>query len=203
MGKTKAGIIEKVRKKLTNKNNKAKKTAETKRPTITMPAKKEKNQQASLMNTGDLKKKPTARIVMRREISHFTKMLEPLYAVSQGQISQENALAVFSQWEMRIKALEDADKLVEKWKIFTSVIKEAGPEELNNTALRWLNQMASFGISRDERNAVQVNEAVKHAYYEKDGNSLVIGEYMLVETPAWFLDTNVICRGILTREERK
>lgn len=155
------------------------------------------------MNTGDLKKKPTARIVMRREISHFTKMLEPLYAVSQGQISQENALAVFSQWEMRIKALEDADKLVEKWKIFTSVIKEAGPEELNNTALRWLNQMASFGISRDERNAVQVNEAVKHAYYEKDGNSLVIGEYMLVETPAWFLDTNVICRGILTREERK
>lgn len=144
--------------------------------------------------------KPTARMVMRRETQAFTDLLEPLYSISQGQLSHEEALAVFEQWETRIKAMEDVDKLAEKWEMVTNGYRTARIEELNNTAFRWLNQIKSFGISRDSRNAVQVTETIKQAYIGNDETSLNIGDLMLVKTAAWFLDADVICQGILAKE---
>lgn len=160
----------------------------------------ERNQTAST-DTKVLASKPTARIVMRKEIHHFTDLLEPLYAISKGQLSQNEALEIFEKWKIRIGAQESADKLSQKWEMFTGGIEDAGLDALSDMAFRWINQMASFGISRDVRDEVQVNEAVKCAYIESSGQPPIIGERMLIKRAAWFLDTDVICQGILTKEK--
>lgn len=162
----------------------------------------ERNQTTST-DTKILALKPTARMVMRKEIHHFTDLLEPLYFISKGQLSQNEALEVFEKWKIRIKTQENADKLLQKWEMFTGETEDAGLDALSDIAFRWLNQMASFGISRDDRDEVQVNEAVKCAYIENNGQTLIIGERMLIERAAWFLDTDVICQGILTKEKEK
>lgn len=159
--------------------------------------------QTALADTKTLVSKPTARMVMRKEIHHFTDLLEPLYAIFKGQLSRNEALEIFEKWKIRIDAQENADKLSQKWEIFTNNIEDFGPDALSDIAFRWLNQMASFGISRDDRDEVQVNEAVKCSYIESDGQTPIIGERMLIERAAWFLDTDVICKGILAKEKEK
>ncbi len=161
-----------------------------------------KQDQFSVIAKKDLGAGPTARMIMRREISHFADLLEPLYSVSLGRLQKIEALAILNEWDTEMKTLKDADKLVKKWDVLTEGFKEAEADVLNNIASLWINQMASFGICRDDKDAVQINERVKHAYVADDGQPLVLNEYMLIKKGAWFSDTDIVCKGILKKEDK-
>lgn len=145
--------------------------------------------------------KPIARLVMQKEIMHFNDLLEPLYMVSQGRLSSEDAVALLEEWEQRLFELTDADNVIRKWKIIVQDYKSAALDELKSIAVRWLNLLASFEISRDNHNEVQVNESVRRAYEESDRKALIDGEYMIVKSAAWFKKNDVIRRGILVRKD--
>ena len=144
--------------------------------------------------------KPAARLVMQREIARFCDLLEPLYLISTKAFSLEDSLATLEQWEQRLSDLADADNLIKKWESIAGNYKDADIEGISNIAIRWMNLLAAFEISRDDRNQVQVNEAVRHAYEEINKTPLVDGERMFVKNAAWFKKTDVIRRGVLTKE---
>lgn len=144
--------------------------------------------------------KPVARLVMQREIMRFNDLLEPLYMISQKAFSLEDSLATLEEWERRLSDLADADNLIKKWETTAGDYKGSGREEVSNIAFRWMNQLASFEISRDNRNEVQVNETVRRAYDGSGEEPLADGERMLVKSAAWFRKSDVIRRGILTKE---
>lgn len=144
--------------------------------------------------------KPAARLIMQKEIIRFCDLLEPLYMISQKEFSLEDSLATLEEWEQRLSELADADNLIKKWESITGNYKDANIDEMINVAVRWMNLLASFEISRDDRNKVQVNEAIRCAYEENSKTPLVDGEHMIVKSAAWFKKTDVIRRGILVKE---
>lgn len=145
--------------------------------------------------------KPAARLVMQREIARFNDLLEPLHMISQGVFSLEDSLATLEEWERRLSELTDADNLIKKWETTVQDYENATLNEVSNIAVRWVNLLASFEISRDNHNEVQVNESVRCAYDEINKEPLVDGESMIVKTAAWFKKTDVIRRGILVRKD--
>ncbi len=144
--------------------------------------------------------RPAARLVMQNEVDRFSDLLEPLYMISQKELSLEDSLSTLDEWERRLSELADGDNLIKKWETIVGNYKDANIDEISGIAVRWMNLLASFEISRDDRNKVQVNEAVRRAYEESSKALLVDGEHMIVKNAAWFKKTDVIRRGILTKE---
>lgn len=141
--------------------------------------------------------KPIARSVMRQNAKIFFDICEPIYQVSQKMYPPEDAVNVFEEWEQRIAGLPDSEKLVEKWGLICQGFNNANQEAIASIAYRWLNLLASYGISRDSKNEIQIYEKVDTMYDRDNGQPLVDGEYMLVKQAAWFLDGDIAFKGVL------
>lgn len=144
---------------------------------------------------------PVARVIMRNNANHFVDLLEPMYMVSKKQITRDDAINVFDEWNNRISNLENAEKLIARWNIITGDYNQATEDSISNLAFRWITQLASFGICRDDRDEIQVNAEAVNSYNMGSKEALALGETMYVKTPAWFIDNDLLRQGVLVKEK--
>ncbi len=154
----------------------------------------------TILNKDSQDTKLTARMIMCKEFSKFTDLLEPLYLLSTKKLSFEDSFKILDEWEERINGLKSADNLTKKWQVISSGYRNFDLDEMSDIAFRWLNLLASFGISRDSKNEIQINETTQEAYDESNNDVLVIGKHMIVEKGAWFLNNKIILKGVLVNK---
>lgn len=122
---------------------------------------------------------------------NFQGLFETMYKTSVGAISEERKRNVLKEWDIRMKNIAQAPIGLKSW--WSTVI--AGCEtltdkELQERAHQIMQMIQSCSIVRDNRKEIVAEEDTGMYYQHSDGNLLMAGQELRVETPCWYLPGN-------------
>ena len=124
---------------------------------------------------------------------NFQGLYEPMYKASIGTISFERKLNVLMEWDIRINSIGNLPvSLKGWWSTIVANLSSLSDDELQKRATTVIEMVKSCNIIRDQKTQLTVNEETMSYYQRSDGNNLVKGQKIHVETPCWYLDSTPV-----------
>lgn len=117
--------------------------------------------------------------------------------------SNEDERYLISEWEVRIKTNSEKylitlwQSLIQKYfnLDFYKQANTQGQEMIKNTLSEWMKLLKEFGIRRDDRHEIIIENNTVHYVYSINGD-WKIGDTLVVKQPAWFFKEKSVEKGV-------
>ncbi len=125
--------------------------------------------------------------------SSFQGLYEPLFKASIGALSHERMRNLFTEWDIRMNGIAHIPICLKSW--WATIVPDnenMSDEALQKRAQLFVQLIRLCGIVRDDKTEIVAKEDTGMYYQRSDGEELIAGQKLRVESPCWYLPSNPV-----------